>query len=186
MSGVGPNAASGLSAKVIVEALRSLSDELGKRQTKGEICLFGGAVMVLAFQARVSTRDVDAIFSPAQLVRDIADEIGEAHGFDKNWLNDGVKGFIASAPPITAEGLPQFENLRVTMPTAEYLLAMKCIAGRIGEGATDFDDIRFLIRRLGLHKPEQALEIVARYYGKSGIPVRTQYLIEGIFEGGDA
>jgi hypothetical protein len=63
---------------------------------------------------------------------------------------------------------------------------MKCIAGRIGEGATDFDDIRFLIRRLGLHKPEQALEIVARYYGKSGIPVRTQYLIEGIFEGGDA
>ena len=32
----------------------------------------------------------------------------------------------------TAAGLPQFAHLRLTMPVPEYLLAMKCMAARIG------------------------------------------------------
>ncbi|MFO1490148.1 MAG: hypothetical protein U1F77_13370 [Kiritimatiellia bacterium] len=44
--------------------LAHLSDALGRRNLTGEIVLFGGAAMVLAHQARVSTKDVDAVFVP--------------------------------------------------------------------------------------------------------------------------
>jgi hypothetical protein len=180
------NERSGLSREQILEALGSLSDELGKRGVKGEICLFGGAVMVIAFNARLSTRDVDAIFQPSQLVRELAADIAESRGLSATWLNDGVKGFVSEQPPVTSAGLPQFANLHVTMPAEEYILAMKCIAGRTGEGATDLPDIIFLIRKLQLKTPQQVLDIVSKYYGRSGVPVKTQYLVEGLFEEGEA
>jgi hypothetical protein len=176
------SALSGLDAKTIVEALQALSDQLGKRGAKGELCLFGGSVMVLAFNARLSTKDVDAIFQPAQLIRDLTQSIGEERNLPKGWLNDGVKGFISTEPPVTAEGLPQFANLRLTMPVPEYLLAMKCMAARTGEGSRDVEDITFLLRKLGLASSRDALDLVSRYYGRSGIPVKTQYLVEGLFD----
>jgi hypothetical protein len=36
-------------------------------------------VMVLAYAARVSTKDVDAIFHPASLIRDLAAQIGASN-----------------------------------------------------------------------------------------------------------
>src|SRR5687768_18465399 len=96
---------SGLTAAQIIGALQELSDELGKAGVKGEICLFGGAVMVLAFNARLSTKDVDAVFHPTQIIRQLCDRIRERRGLDENWLNDGVKGFLVSAPPLTSEAL---------------------------------------------------------------------------------
>ena len=44
--------------------LAHLSDALGRRNLTGEIVRFGGAAMVLTHQARVSTKDVDAVFVP--------------------------------------------------------------------------------------------------------------------------
>jgi hypothetical protein len=173
-----------LSGPEIVAAFQELSDELGKRGVTGEICIFGGTVMVLAFNARPSTKDVDAIFHPPETIRALANEIAERKGFSNNWLNDGVKGFITSAPAVTQVGLPQFQHLRVSMPVPEYLLAMKCMAGRASPEASDIDDIRFLIQRLGFKAAKDVLEIVEKYYGRSGIPVRTQYLVESLFEEG--
>src|SRR2546427_1698633 len=102
------NLASGsaLSREQILCALQSLSDELGKRGITGEICLFGGTVMVLAFTARLSTKDVDAIFKPTQLIRDLARRIGEQQCLSANWLNDGVKGYVSSRHETTARNLP--------------------------------------------------------------------------------
>ena len=50
---------SALSRAAILRALGSLSEELGKQGVTGELCLFGGTVMVLAFTARLSTQDVE-------------------------------------------------------------------------------------------------------------------------------
>ncbi len=141
--------------------------------------------MVLAFAARLSTRDVDAIFRPAQLIRDIARHIAEEQGLPENWLNDSVKGYLSSRNETTAGTLPQFPNLRLAMPVPEYLLAMKCMAARLGSTGgeqSDVPDIVFLIRRLCLKSAPEVLDLVARYYPESRIPVKTQYLVEGLFE----
>src|SRR5436190_2917635 len=118
-------ASSSLSRNQILKALERLSNELGKRRATGEICLFGGTVMVLAFSARPATREVDAIFQPSQLVRELAQGIAEQQGLSADWLNDAVKGFLSTRHEVTAGNLPQFPHLRVTMPVPEYLLAMK-------------------------------------------------------------
>jgi hypothetical protein len=48
-------------------------------------------------------------------------------------------------------------------------------------GADDAADIAFLVRHLGLRAPDEALDIVSRYYPAERIPPRTQYLLEDIF-----
>lgn len=169
----------------ILDALRALSERLALESITGEVCLFGGTVMVLAFSARLTTKDVDAVFQPAQKIRELARKVAEEQSLPADWLNDGVKGFVSARHQTTAANLPQFPHLRLTMPVPEYLLAMKCMAARIASGtdeATDVADIRFLIRHLGLESAQEVLDLVAHYYPASRIPVKTQYLIEGLFE----
>ena len=178
---------SALTREAILRALGSLSDELGRQNVTGEVCLFGGTVMVLAFTARLATKDVDALFQPTPLIRDIAKRIGEEQSLPTDWLNDGVKGFVSARHETTAGNLPQFPHLRLTMPVPEYLLAMKCMAARLGGTtgeASDVPDIVFLIRHLRLQSAFAVLDIVGQYYPANRIPVKTQYLVEGLFEEG--
>ncbi|MBM3833739.1 MAG: hypothetical protein FJ403_10795 [Verrucomicrobia bacterium] len=178
---------SSLTREAILRALASLSDQLGKQGVIGEICLFGGTVMVLAFNARLSTKDVDALFQPATLLREIARPIAAEQQLPVDWLNDGLKGYVSSRHEITVENLPQFSNLPLAMPVPEYLLAMKCIAARLGGTSgepSDVPDILFLIRHLRLQTARDVLDLVAQYYPASRISVKTQHLIEGLFDEG--
>ncbi|MEO8127623.1 MAG: DUF6036 family nucleotidyltransferase [Bryobacteraceae bacterium] len=115
----------------------------------GEINIFGGTSMVLAFQARQSTKDVDAIFAPANEVREAARSVAGQLDLPIDWLNDAVKGFVSERSRFEKiEGL-EFSNLRVQTPIAEYLLAMKVMAARAGLSGErgDGEDIAFLIER---------------------------------------
>jgi hypothetical protein len=178
---------SGLTRETILRALQRLSDELADRGVTGEICLFGGTAMVLGFTARVSTKDVDAIFQPTQVIRELAGRIAVELGLPTDWLNDGVKGFVSARHETTTGNLPQFPSLRLTMPVPEYLLAMKSMAARIASAAgepSDVADIRFLIRYLNLQSAEAVLDVVGQYYPANRIPPKTQFLVEGLFEEG--
>ncbi|RPJ13224.1 MAG: hypothetical protein EHM30_11930 [Desulfobacteraceae bacterium] len=74
----------------IIKYLHALNEKLRRRNVKGEICLYGGAVMCLVYDARPSTKDVDAIFQPADILREAAREIANEYELSDNWLNDGV------------------------------------------------------------------------------------------------
>jgi hypothetical protein len=180
-------ASSALTRDAILKALGSLSKELGRAGVTGELCLFGGTVMVLAFTARLATKDVDALFQPTPLIREAARRIAEEQQLPADWLNDGVKGYLSTRHETTAGNLPQFPHLRLTMPVPEYLLAMKCMAARVAGTSgeqSDVPDIVFLVRHLGLKSAQGVLAIVGQYYPANRIPVKTQYLIEGLFEEG--
>ncbi len=172
----------------ILRALERLAAILRERSTEGEICLLGGAVMVLAFKARPATKDVDAIFEPASAIREAADIVRQEQGLPEAWLNDGAKGFLSANHEVEVGDLPQFDGLRVTAPTAEYMLAMKSMASRIAHADTDpsdLADIRFLLAHLGIQTPGAALAIVGRFYPHDRVPPRTAYVLEAILgEGG--
>ena len=158
----------------IRELFAALDQELAKRSVVGEVGLLGGAVMCLVFQARESTRDVDAVFAPTREIRDAARSVARTYGVPDDWLNDAVKGFVVSSPPrIQVLDLP---NLRVWAPTAEYMLAMKCVSARFD--THDAGDVAFLIRHLGLVAPEQVFERIARYYPQQRVPPKTRFLVE--------
>ena len=157
-----------------------LNDELARRAITGEVYVVGGAVMCLVFDARPATRDIDAYFRPAKEVRAAARAVAEASGLPPDWLNDAVKGYLSSK-----EDFHRYldrSNLRVLTASPEYLLAMKCLAMRLGVGFHDEDDVRFLLRYLNLTDYGKALEVVTRYYPKERIPQKTLYALEELLE----
>jgi hypothetical protein len=123
MDAQGGNEASNLTREKILAALGALSNQLGERGITGEICLFRGTVMVLAFTARLATKDVDAVFQPTQTIREIARKVGEQLHLPSTWLNDGVKGYVSARHETTTGNLPQFHYLRLTRVQDAYLAA---------------------------------------------------------------
>jgi hypothetical protein len=171
-----------LTKERLVAALETLNKRLAEKGVTGELCIFGGATMILAFDARESTRDVDAVFVPKAEIYEEARKIAEEMSLPISWLNDGVKGFVSAEGDVTTEGMPQWDNLRIMRPTTRYLLAMKCMAARVAEYDTvgDKNDIIHLCKDLGVHTTEEVLNLVEDYYPTSRIPVKTKFFIEEI------
>ncbi len=157
-----------------------LNDQMRLESLEGEAYLVGGAVMCLVFNARPSTKDVDAYFQPAQKIREAAARVGAMSGIKEDWLNDAVKGYFSDKGEYDA--FLELSHLRVFTARPEYLLAMKCLAMRIGEEFHDIDDIRYLIRYLNFKTYQEAVDVMTRFYPLERFPQKTLYALEEIFE----
>lgn len=173
-----------LDAKQIHTLFESLNRELQKQDLKGELNLVGGAVMCLVFNARSSTQDVDAYFAPSSLIRQAAVRVALDQHLSANWLNDGVKGFLS--PHGDYSNYLELSHLKVLTATAEYMLAMKCLSCRIGAEFHDIEDIRYLLRHLGLESLEQARAILERYYPLGLFPQKSQYILEELLQAAES
>lgn len=166
-----------LSQSEITKALHDLAAELAAMDIKGELCLYGGAVLCLAYNARPMTKDVDAVFEPSTKVREAAKKVGEKLNWPADWLNDAVKGWVVPHEKKVFLDLP---GLKVFVPEPDYLLAMKTLAARVD--ASDREDVRFLVKALGLKGPAEVLDILLKYYPKERIKPATQFFVEELFE----
>jgi len=165
-----------------IRRLFSLLDaELGRDGIVGELYLVGGAVMCLALGARDATRDVDALFAPTRSVREAAARVASRAGVPETWLNDAVKGFLS--PRGEFEPYLELPHLRVFVAQPHYLLAMKCVALRLGEEFRDLEDVRYLLRHLDVESTAAALAIVLRYFDEDRIPPKTRLALEEILGG---
>ena len=162
----------------ITHALRRLSNELEAGGLQGEILLTGGAAMCLIHSARDMTKDIDALYEPKDVINELVVKIAREEGLPEDWLNDGVKGFLSPSAP--QEDFLTWPGLKITTVAADYLLAMKLMSARYG--ATDYDDIRFLVKALGITSVESMIQIVTTYYPKERILPKTSYLIEQLVE----
>ena len=172
-----------LSRSDILRLLHALNDELKAAGVKGQVNLAGGAVMCLAFNARASTQDVDATFKPSVAVLDAALRVAAREGVRDTWLNDGVKGYLSDRGTFTP--FLDLSHLKVSCASPEYMLAMKCLAMRIGEGYHDEEDIRYLLRNLGIRRYDDAREILGRYYALDEYPETALLALEELLSAGD-
>lgn len=166
-----------MDAEEIKRYLEDLNDELRTANTKGEVCLYGGAVMCLVYEARPSTRDVDAIFKPASEMREAIRRVAEKHNLRSDWLNDGVKGFVVSH---SQRILFAFSYLKIYVPEPDYLLAMKVLAARAD--TMDRTDVELLINALKLKSADEVFTILENYYPRQQIKPATQFFVEELFE----
>ena len=152
-----------------------LNASLRRDAIEGELFVVGGAVMCLAYAARPSTQDVDAVFRPARQIREAAARVAIEAGVPPDWLNDGVKSFLSER----GEFAPflELDHLRVMVAQPEYLLAMKCLSMRIGAEFHDEDDVRYLLRHLDIGSYEQAVQTITRYYPLERFPQKTLYAL---------
>ena len=167
-----------LTEKQIIFLFERMNNLLSKKGELGEVVLVGGAVMCLVYHARPSTKDVDAIFEPSQLIRSIAEQIAEEEGLSPDWLNDAAKGFLQAG--FTKQSVLELSNLRIWAPEPRYMLAMKCISARWD--TSDRDDVIFLINLLKIKEPSEVFSIIEEYYPQNVIPSKTQFLIEEVLE----
>ncbi len=130
----------------IVEALERLGQLAVARGIRIELALVGGALMVLVYEARESTHDVDAIIlAPREVgtVRELAQVVADERGWPDDWLNDGAKGFLIglSSGPIVFSA----PGIEVRSPATGQLLAMKLSAWR---DDVDIADARRLLQEM--------------------------------------
>lgn len=172
-----------LSKADIERLLRALDTELAAKEIKAELYVVGGAVMCLVHAARAATRDVDAFFKPSKAVREAAARVAAANGLPESWLNDSVKGFFSDRG--TFNVYLELAHLTVFAADPAYLLAMKCLAARIGEEFHDIADIRYLLRYLNITHLDQAKDIIGSYYPLERFPQKTLYLLEELLQTAD-
>lgn len=77
-------------------------------------------------------------------------------------MNDALKGFFSESGRFDV--YEEFSHLPVFAPHPEYLLAMKCMAMRLGEEFQDRGDVEVLLKALGIRRIEDAEAALARYF----------------------
>jgi hypothetical protein len=169
---------SALSKADILRLFHLLDAELATADVVGEVHLVGGAVMCLAFDARESTAGVDALFAPKTVIRAAARRVALRANASPDWLNDTVKGCLGDKGEF--EVFLELDHLRVFVARPEYLLAMKCVALRLGEEFHDVDDVRYLLRYLNIATAEEALRIITRYLDEARLLPKTRLALQEI------
>lgn len=135
-----------LSRAQILAAFDRMSALLVERNLKADLFVVGGAAMMLAYDARPTTRDIDAVFKRKSEVLKAAGQVAREQRLPDEWLSNAVTKFVGrpDQQPMPILDLP---GLRVMAGSPRYMLAMKILADRHDR---DRDDLRFLIRLLGL------------------------------------
>lgn len=152
------------------KAIARLAELAKGRQINLHLTVYGGTVMMLAYNARLGTNDIDAIFRPRDEVLPIIEEVAREMNLESNWLNDDVKVWVAENEQGALIAFPEIaeiiHGLSVKRPSAKYMLAMKARAGRLplpGQKG-DYDDIVYLLRHTQTKSVDAVDKIVEKYF----------------------
>ena len=167
------------------DQLLAAFDEIGEAAvvagTRLDIAVFGGSALMLASNFRFSTEDVDIAEIerpwPAWLL-DVVARIAKRNGWMEDWLNDAVNTFLSRQTQPqrdlvlwgTFPRAADKTGLRVFVPTARYMLALKLKALRVAtfeKGTHDIADVAGLLRVLEIREPEKAIDVLREYYPNS-------------------
>lgn len=166
---------SDLNRDEIESALVELADKLNARDVKAKIYLVGGAAMLLAFDTRFITGDIDGAIHPADDVLAVAAEIAERRGLDPEWLNNSAQQFIPVFKEPNWRPILKSGNVEIVAADERTMLAMKMRAGR---GSRDRLDINFLVKKCGITSVVEALELYEEFFPEDPLPDRTLPLLD--------
>jgi len=171
-----------LTRTAIVRALTRLGELCLEKNSRVEIAIYGGTVMMLAYDCREATKDVDAIFHPPDIVEPLIRQVAREQKLPEDWMNSGVGSFVAGREERIEFAQLQIPGLAITRPSAKYLLAMKCLAARLPTPfrAGDVADIKFLLGMLRIGSVNEVDAIVADYYGGRTLEPGKRWLLEEI------
>ena len=134
----------------------------------------------MAYEARLSTRDVDVfIRSPreARIVRELARQVASERDWNEDWLNDAAKGYLVGV----SEGVLLFSapGIEARAPALEQLLAMKLSAWR---DDVDIADARRLLEELAGGREQNDIWQMVEPYLVPGDELTAQYAFLDLWE----
>ena len=180
------------------DALLDAFDQIGRAAvvagTKLQGAVYGGSALMLASNFRFATEDVDVsqLEHPLPVwLAAVVHEIAKKNEWQDDWFNDGVVLHLSSL----ADGGDHLEfgtfprdstppGLVVSVPSAEYLLALKLKALRVMDpvrGETERLDILNLMKVVGISTAEQAIALLGRYFPVSAAsPEKQRFLLKNM------
>ena len=128
--------------------LKELAKEYKKRGRgmPAEMILVGGASVLINYQFRAASYDIDASYESPAIMKEAINAVGDKFGLPNGWINDDFKKTASYTPKIvqyseyyrTFSGALQIRTIR-----AEYLVAMKLVSGR--QYKKDLSDIAGIV-----------------------------------------
>src|SRR6195256_6549721 len=146
--------------------------------TKLQIAVYGGSALMLASNFRFAPEDVEVTELESPLpgwVAAVVDKIAKENGWQDDWFNEGVAFHLSSLADRALDHLEfgtfprdgTSPGLAVSVPSAEYLLALKLKAVRVLDpvrGETERLDILNLMKVVGISTSEEAIALLGRYF----------------------
>jgi len=152
-----------LDRQTIMSAFRLLATRLQRKGAVADVYLFGGGAMVVAFNEREATRDLDARFtSTGQVLREVQ-AVADEMNLPQWWLNEQGTSYLPRDRDPNAVSVFDHPNLRVLRASDRHLLAMKAAASR--RNTKDIDDLATLALRLGLETPDEVIRVHGEVFG---------------------
>src|SRR5882724_12640492 len=167
------------------DALLDAFDRIGRAAalagTRLQIAVYGGSALLLASNFRFATEDVDVSRLEQPLpswLAAVVNKIARENDWQRDWFNDGVAFHLSALADRAADHL-EFATfprdgsppgLVVSVPSAEYLLALKLKAFRIMDplrGEAERLDILNLMRVVGISTIDDAITLLGRYFPTS-------------------
>ena len=163
------------------DALLDAFDRIGRAAVQAgarlQIAVYGGSALMLASNFRFATEDVDVseLEPLPEWLETVVREIASINNWDENWFNDGVAFHLSSLADRATDHLefgtfPRDDTsvgLAVSVPSADYLLALKLKAFRIMDpvrGENERLDILNLMQVVGISTAEDAIALLGRYF----------------------
>jgi hypothetical protein len=185
------------------DALLNAFDRIGRAAvaagTKLQIAVYGGSALMLASNFRFATEDVDVSELehplPGWLAK-VVYELAKQNNWQDDWFNDGVAFHLSPLANRSADhlefgtfprdGTPP--GLVISVPSAEYLLALKLKAIRVTDplrGETERLDILNLMQVVGISTAEDAIALLGRYFPVSAAsPEKQRFLLRNMNRAG--
>ncbi|MCL2443876.1 MAG: DUF6036 family nucleotidyltransferase [Treponema sp.] len=110
-----------------------LFKKLNGSKMTAEIVIVGGASVLLNYNFRRSTKDIDAVIKSSSVIKDVIGIIGEKYKLPSDWLNADfikTKSYSPKLREVSIHYKTYYSVLEIRTIKSEYLIAMKLMAGR--------------------------------------------------------
>lgn len=166
----------------IIKALSSVAEDLESKGIGAEIRLVGGAALAIKYFERALTTDVDAALNPETAILKSAQQFAFGEEIQQTWLNSDAKIFIPGDGD-SPEWLEVYRrgSVRIFVPSARALLAMKLNAARPGK---DERDVALLLALTKVHDVDGASELFESFYPGDVVSTTGLAMLERIFTQG--
>lgn len=170
--------------------LRELAKEFRKKngnKMSAEIILIGGASILINYGFREMTYDMDAIIKSSGAMKEAINTVGDRLELPVGWLNTNFANTKSYTPRLVeySKYYKTFANiLQVRTVSAEYLVAMKLMAGR--QYKNDLSDIVGILIEQEERKKPLSFEVIQKaivdlYDSYDKIPEESKVFMEAVY-----
>lgn len=115
--------------KELAKSFRKLTN----KNIKAEIIVVGGASIIINYNFRMSSVDIDAFNTSEEMIKEASKAVAEKYNLSYDWLNNDFKKTKSYSPKLRQYSVhyKTYSNvLEIRTITREYLIAMKMVSAR--------------------------------------------------------